>query len=173
MLRPSRWSSALLITSLSLVALGVVAAGVSIGQGGLGNDRGSASPLLSRPAAQVVVPVRTEPVFDVPSPLDLAPLAVATDTSPAPAPGPQSVPAPGPSGSDPAPAPAPAPTAPDTGGVVPIAPALPDPGTTAPAPDTAVDGVLSLLTPTVDTVLGTQEAGAEAPTSSLISLLGL
>ncbi|HVM10295.1 MAG TPA: hypothetical protein VM345_17680 [Acidimicrobiales bacterium] len=170
MVRPTWVISALSVASGSIAALGLVAAGVHLGQGSLSGDPRPPSTMLSRPAAQVVIPPRVDdvPVIATSAAFDSALAPAAPDTNPVPAPGPQSVPAPGPSESPASPAPTPPGPAP--------APAEP-PVPPLPAPDDgALDPVVSVLGPVVDGLLGgttANEAGAQTPTSSITSLLGL
>lgn len=166
MVRPTRPPAALSIIASSLVAFGVVAAGVQLGQGGLGDDPRRPSPVLTRPAVQVVVPFGNAepPLVEQFIEIASAPARSQPNTIPVLAPGPQSVPVPGPS-PDPgtAPPPAPPPTEP-----IPT----PDLESPLPPPDTEVlDPVVTIIEGLLGS--GSEEAGAEAPTSAVTGLLGL
>lgn len=167
MVHPTRPPAALSIIASSLLAFGVVAVGVQLGEGGLGDDPRRPSPVLTRPAARVVVPIRNAepPLAQQFLDIDSAPRERAQpNTIPVLAPGPQSVPVPGPSTDETAaPAPEPPPSEP-----VPT----PEVVSPLPPPDTQVlDPVVTLIEGLLGT--GSEEAGAEAPTSTVTGLLGL
>jgi hypothetical protein len=161
MVHPTRPPAALSIIASSLLAFGVVA----VGEGGLGDDPRRPSPVLTRPAARVVVPLRNAdpPLAQQFLDIDSAPRRSQPNTIPVLAPGPQSVPVPGPStGETAAPAPEPPPSEPvPTPEIVPL-----------PPPDTQVlDPVVALIGGLLGA--GSEEAGTEAPTSTVTGLLGL
>ena len=174
MVRPTRAPAALSIIASSLVALGVVAAGVQIGEGDLARDPRSPSPILTRPAAQLVVPIQAlePPLVDQFLSIASAPSRQPI-TIPVLAPGPQSVPVPGPSPDDstsPLPTPTPAPTDPVIAPIPGLDSPLPPPDETIVNP---LVGVIEGLLGPAPASAGAEEAGTEAPTSPISGLLGL
>ncbi|HEX4978443.1 MAG TPA: hypothetical protein VFV35_00110 [Acidimicrobiales bacterium] len=181
MSRPTRLSSALTFAAPALAALGIVAVGVELADGGTGGDPRRPAPVLTQPAALLAAPL-PQPTPELAGELfDIVAASGGAATFPAPAPGPQLAPASGPepdasqavAGSQPASAGAPAPTSP------PPEPAPPPPGEAPaePAPTGivepvvgAVDGLLGGL---VDGLLtgGGSESTEQAPT--LTGILGL
>lgn len=155
-----RLHSALAVVALSVAALGMVAAGVELGQGSLIGDRQAPDAIETRPAARIVPPRR-----DVVEPIEVESDTVAGSSS-EPAQDPQPAPAPGASADGRSGGRSDAGDGADSGAGSPSpGPPAPAPGLLPPTPDPApgvVDPIVDPVSGLIDGLLGVPGA-ATAP----------